>query len=171
LAAEGAKESPVSSASGTVFKWINFSIIAFGLWYLFGRALRSRFHDRIREIAGAINDAAKAKQDAAKKLREAEGKLERLDLEVGVLREGAERDASSEAERIRAAAKDEAARIERAAEMEILAAERAVRMELKALAARLGVERAEAELRGKMTTEMQALIFQAFVDNLGRGVN
>ena len=92
-------------------------------------------------------------------------------MEVNVLRENAQRDAAAEAERIRTAAREEAAKIERALEMEIVAAERTARMELKARAARMAVERAEAELRGKITPETEAALFRAFVSDLGRSAN
>lgn len=171
LASEEGSEDPVSSNAGLVFRLINFLIVAYGAWYLFGRVLPKTFRARAEGIAGAISEAAQAKQDAERRLREATKKLDRLDLEVNVLRENAQRDAAAEAERIRAATREEAAKIERAAEMEILAAERAARMELKALAAQLAVERAETVLRGEMTPATEAALFRAFVSDLGRSVN
>ncbi len=171
LASEEGGEDPVYSKTGLVFRLLNFLIVAYGAWYLFGRVLPTKFRARAKSIAGSISEAAQAKQDAQKRLREAKKKLDRLDLEVGVMRQAAERDAAAEAERIRAAAREEAAKVERAAEMEILAAERAARMDLKALAARLAVERAEATLRGKMTPTTEAALFRAFVSDLGRSAN
>lgn len=171
LASEAGSEDPVFSNTGLVFRLINFFIVAYGAWYLFGRVLPNWFHGRAKRITSSISESTQAKKDAERRLREAEGKLARLDLEVGVIQESAERDATAEAERIRALAREEAAKIERAAEMEIVAAERAARMELKALAARLAVERAEAVLRGKMTPAAEAALFHAFVSDLERSVN
>ena len=171
LASEEGAENPVDSTTGLVFRLINFLIVAYALWYAFGKKLPKTFHARAKSISGAISEAAHAKQEAERRLHEAEKKLERLDLEVNVLRENAERDAAAEADRIRAAAREEAAKIERASELEIAAAERAARMELKATAARLAVERAEAELRGKLTPATEATLFRAFVSDLGRSAN
>lgn len=171
LASEEGGEDPVYSNAGLVFRLLNFLIVAYGAWYLFGRVLPKKFRARAQGIAGAILEAADSKQEAQRRLREAERKLDRLDLEIGVMRQAAARDAAAEAERIRSAAREEAAKIERAAEMEILAAERAARMDLRALAARLAVERAEATLRGKMTLTTEAALFRAFVSDLGRSAN
>jgi F-type H+-transporting ATPase subunit b len=171
FASEEGGEDPVYSTVGLVFRIINFLIVAFGAWYVFAKLLPNKFHARAKGIAASISDAARAKQEAKQRLREAEKKLDRLDLEVNVMRENAQRDAGAEAERIRAAAREEAAKIDRAAEMEIVAAERAARMDLKALAARLAVERAEATLRGEMTPTTEAALFRALVSDLGRSAN
>lgn len=162
---------PVYSNTGLAFRLINFLIVAAGIWYLFGRILPKRFRARAQGISDAISEAAHAKQDAERRMREAAKKLDRLDLEVNVLRENAQRDAEAEAERIRAAGREDAAKIERASAIEIAAAERAARMELKALAAQLAVERAEAALRGKLTPATEATLFRAFVSDLERSAN
>jgi F0F1-type ATP synthase membrane subunit b/b' len=72
---------------------------------------------------------------------------------------------------LRSLAREEAQKIERAAQAEIAAAERAARMELKSLAARMAVERAEALLRKELTPKSEAVLFQTFVQELGRSVN
>ena len=171
LASEEGGEDPVYSTTGLAFRIINFLIVAYGVWYLFARKLPKWFRARAQSISGSISEAAQAKQEAERRLREAESKLAKLDLEVGVMQEAAQRDAAAEAERIRAAAREEAAKIERASEFEILAAERAARMELKAFAARLAVERAEVMLRGQMTPTTESALFRAFVSDLGRSAN
>ena len=171
LASEEDGIDPVFSNAGLAFRLITFLIVAYGAWYLFGRVLPKNFRARVKAISSAISESALAKQEAERRLREADKKLDRLDLEVNVLRDNAQRDAAAEAERIRAAAGEEAAKIERASQLEIAAAERAARMELKALAARLAVERAETELRKTMTPTAEAALFRAFVSDLGRSVN
>ncbi len=171
LASEESGADPVNTTTGFVFRVLNFLIVAYGAWYVFGKVLPKTFRARAESISGAISEAAHAKQEAQQRLHDAEKKLDRMDLEVNVLRENAQRDSAAEAERIRAAAREEAAKIERAAEFEIVAAERAARMELKTQAAQLAVERAEAVLRGKMTPESEAALFRAFVGDLGRRAN
>jgi len=171
MASEEGGEDPVYSNVGLVFRILNFLIVAYGAWYLFGRVLPKKFRARAESITGAISEAARAKQDAERLLREADAKLAKLDLEIGVIQENAQRDAAAEAERIRAAAREEAVKIERAAEMEILAAGRAAQMELTALAARLAVESAEAVLRKEMTQPTDESLFRAFLSDLARSAN
>lgn len=171
LASEEGGGDPVNSNVGMAFRIINFLIVAYGFWYLFARKLPGVFHARADEVSSLISSAAKAKQEAGRMLREAAKKLDLLDLEIGVMRERAQKDAEAEAERIRAAAKEESSKIQRAAELEMQAAERAARMELRELAAQLAVERAEAMLRSKMTPATDAALFQAFVSDLGRSAN
>ena len=171
FASEEGADDPVNSNLGWVFRVINFLIVAYGAWYAFAKWLPNIFRERAEGIASSISEAAQAKQEAKRLLHEAEEKLERLDLEIGVMHERAQRDAAAEAERIRAATREEAAKIGRAAEMEIQAAERAARMELKGLAAQLAVEDAEEELRGKMSPATEAALFRAFVSDLGRSAN
>lgn len=171
LAADEGGEDPVNTTTGFVFRLLNFLVVAIGAGYVFGKVLPKVFRARAESIATAISEAAHARQEARQHLSEAEKKLDRLDLEVNVLRENAQRDAAAEAERIRAAAREEAAKIERACALEITAAERAARMELKAQAAQLAVQRAETELRGKLTPDAEAALFRAFVSGLSRSVN
>jgi F-type H+-transporting ATPase subunit b len=171
LAAEEGGEDPVNTTTGFVFRVLNFLIVAFGVWYAFAKMLPKVFRARAENISTAISEAAQARYEAQQRLHDAEKKLDRMDLEVNVLRENAQRDAAAEAERIRAATREEAAKIERAAKLEMAAAERAARMELKAQAAQLAVERAEAMLRGKMTPDAEAALFRAFVSDLARSAN
>lgn len=171
FANEESGEDPVNSTVGLVFRIINFLIVAFGAWYLFAKVWPNKFRARAEGIAVSISDAARAKQEAKQRLHEAEKKLDRVDLEVNVMRNNAQRDAAAEAERIRASALEESLKIERAAEMEIQAAERAARMELKGLAAQLAVQRAEAALRAKMNPATETALFRAFLSDLGKSAN
>ncbi|MBI1737834.1 MAG: ATP synthase F0 subunit B [Acidobacteria bacterium] len=171
FASEAGGDDPVNSNLGWAFRVVNFLIVACGVWYVFAKKLPNIFRERAEGISASISDAAQAKQEAERLLREAEEKTARLEQEVAGMRANAQRDAAAEAERIRTTAREEAAKIERAAAMEIQAAERAARMELKALAAQLAVERAEVELRGKMTPATEAALFRAFVSDLGRSAN
>jgi F0F1-type ATP synthase membrane subunit b/b' len=171
LASGESGEDPVNSTVGLVFRIINFLIVAFGAWYAFAKWLPNKFRARAEGIAASISDAARAKQEAKQRLHEAERKFDRVDLEVNVMRDNAQRDAAVEAERIRASALEESLKIERAADMEIQAAERAARMELKGLAAQLAVQRAEAALRAKMNAATEMALFRAFVSDLGRSAN
>jgi F0F1-type ATP synthase membrane subunit b/b' len=170
VAAEAENDTGPHSPIGMVFRWINVAVAALGLGYLM-RKLPGALRRRSERIGASIAESGAVKAEAEKKLRESEELLARLDQEVAAMREGAMRDAAAERERIRATARDEAAKVQRAAEAEIAAAERAARIELKAMAARLAVERAEAEIRMRITTQAEAALFRTFVGNLARSAN
>jgi F0F1-type ATP synthase membrane subunit b/b' len=170
LAVEGESSNPVFTPTGTFFRWLN-SAVAIGLMAWGLAKARGAFRRRAEGISAAIHAAALAKAEAEARMRETDEKLARLEQEVAALRAAAQKDAAAEAERIRAAAREEAEKIGRAAEAEIVAAERAARMELKALAARLSVERAEAQLRAQLTPETQSALLQNFVSQLAGSVN
>jgi F0F1-type ATP synthase membrane subunit b/b' len=153
-----------------VFRWINFAVAAVGLGYLM-RKLPGALRRRAERIGASIAESGAVKAEAERKLSDAEAMLARLDQEVAVMRESAMRDAAAERERIRATARDDAAKVQRAAEAEIVAAERAARIELRAMAARLAVERAEAEIRIRITAQAETALFRAFVGNLARSAN
>jgi len=170
LAAEG-EGGQESSPMEWVFRWVNFLIIVGALGYFIAKMGRPAFQRRAETISGAIAQSGAVKAEAEQKMREAEGMLARLDQEVAELRVAAMRDAAAERERIRATAREEAAKVDRAAAAEVVAAERAALLELKAVAARLAVERAEADIRNRITPQAEEVLFRSFLGNLTRSVN
>lgn len=158
--------NPAESATGELFKWINFAIVAGGVGYLCVKKAPGFFRRRADAITAAITQATAAKAEADRQLQDAEARLARLDLEVAELRAQAERDAAAEADRIRALTRSEAEKISEAAKAEIQAAERAVRLELKALGANLAVQAAESLLAKQLTPQMQGMLFRSFVQSL-----
>jgi F0F1-type ATP synthase membrane subunit b/b' len=83
----------------------------------------------------------------------------------------ARRDAEIETDRIRSLAREDAIKVDRAAEAEIAAAERAARFELRATAARLAIERAEAQLREQLTPPADSRLVRNFVGDLAGSQN
>lgn len=169
LAQEG-EPSPADTSTGWVFRWINFAIVFALIVYGFRKAAPA-FRAKREEIAGKIAEGTRVREAAEAKRREAETKLKGLDQEVARLRADAKVATEAEAQRLRAAAKEDAQKIERAAQAEIAAAERAARIELRALAARLAVERAEAQLRSDLTPKAEAALFRGFLEELERSAN
>jgi F-type H+-transporting ATPase subunit b len=149
-----------------IFKWINFALVAVGLFWLFGKVLPSKFRANADAISSAITKATAVKAEADRHLREAEEKLARLEQEVAELRATAQREGVAEAERIRSAAQNDAQRVELAAKVEIEATERAARLELKAIAANLAVDGAESLLAKQLTPQVQEALVSAFVKGL-----
>lgn len=165
-AAEGGDET--SSPLGWTFRWIHFAIVFGLIIFLLMKKAPAFFRSRAESIAAAIAESGRGLAEGERRKKEAADKLASLEKELAEMRAGARRDGAAEAERIRAGARDEVAKIDRAAQGEIVAAARAARSELKAVAARLAVTRAQAQLEKQMTPASEGAIFQAFVQQLSK---
>jgi F-type H+-transporting ATPase subunit b len=123
-----------------------------------------------------MQEAQKASEEARRKLAEIESRLRRLDVEIGMMRDGAERESAAEEARIQGAAEEDARKIVAAAEQEIAAAAKAARRQLTAHAADLAVGLAQKQIRVDAATD-QALVrnfaqeLGAASDNSGKGNN
>jgi F-type H+-transporting ATPase subunit b len=172
LSAQAAQEGGAGSEGANgLFKWINFAILAAAIGWVFLKVTPPFFRRNAEAIGSAITKATAAKADADRQLREAEAKLANLEQEVKQLRATAEREAASEAERIRNATEHDLGKIRAAAKAEMAAAERAARLELKALAANLAVDGAESLLVKQLTPQAQESLVAAFVKTLERRPN
>ena len=149
-----------------IFKWINFAIVAGLILWLCLKKAPAFFSGRASAISSAITTATAAKAAADAQLRGAETKLKNLQKEVTELRAFAEREATAEVARIRAATQTDAQKIAAAAKAEIEAAERAARLELKALAAKLAVDGAESLLAKQLNAQAQESLISNFVKSL-----
>jgi F-type H+-transporting ATPase subunit b len=163
-AEEGGKAATDTAAE--IFKWINFAIVAGVIVWVFGKKLPSVFRARAEAISSAITSATSAKAAADAQLREAETRLANLQKEVAELRAVAEKEATAEVDRLRAATQSDAQKIAAAAKAEIEAAERAARLQLKALAANLAVDGAESLLAKQLTPKAQESLISNFVKSL-----
>ena len=171
MLAEEGEASPVDSPTGWVFRWLNFAIVFGVIAYFAVKKGGPYFRRQAEEISRKIAEGTRAREAAERQRQEVQAKLANIENEIAGMRAEAKRDAEAEAQRLRALGREEAEKIERAAQAEIAAAERAARMELKVFAARLAVERAEAQLRQELTPKSEAALFQAFVQELERSVN
>jgi len=115
------------------------------------------FRDRTAAIQKAMQEAQKASEEARRKLADIESRLMKLDVEIGMMRDAAEKEAEAEAARILTAAQDEARKIVAAAEQEIAAAIKAARRQLTAHAADLAVGLAQKQIHLDASTD-QALV-------------
>src|SRR4029077_14463646 len=91
--------------------------------------------------------------------------LTRLDGEIGMMRDAAEKEGAAEEARIKAAAEEDARKIVAAREQEIAAADTAARRQLTAFAAALAVGIARKQIHVDATTD-QALV-RNFAGELG----
>ncbi len=136
---------------------LNFAVIA-GIFIWAGRKfLPGIFRDRTAAIQRAMQEAQKASEEARRKLAEIESRLQKLDVEIGMMRDAAEKEGAAEEARIKAAAEEDASKIIAGAEQEIDAAIKAARRQLTAHAADLAVGLAQKQIHIDAATD-QALV-------------
>jgi F-type H+-transporting ATPase subunit b len=141
---------------------LNFAVVAGVIVWAGRKFLPGIFRARTAAIQKAIEEAQKASEEARRRLAEIENRLLKLDAEIGLMREAAEKEAAAEEARIQAAAKDDARKIVEAAQQEIASAAKAARRELTAYAADLAVGLAQKQIRVDAATD------QAFLRNFTR---
>jgi F-type H+-transporting ATPase subunit b len=132
---------------------LNFAVIA-AVMILAGRKfLPGIFRDRTAAIQKAMQEAQKASAEARQKLADIESRLQKLDVEIGMMRDAAEREGAAEEARIKAAAEEDAQKIVVSAEQEIAAAAKAARRQLTAHAADLAVGLAQKQIHVDAATD------------------
>jgi F-type H+-transporting ATPase subunit b len=144
---------------------LNFVVIAAVIVWAGRKYLPGLFRDRTAAIQKAMQEAQKASEEARRMLAEIESRLMKLDGEIGMMRDAAEKEAEEEVARIKAAAEEDARKIIAAAEQEIAAAAKAARRQLTAHAADLAVGLAQKQIRVDAATD-QALV-RNFAGDLG----
>lgn len=144
---------------------LNFVVIAAVIVWAARKYLPGIFRDRSAAIQKAMQEAQKASEEARRRLAEIESRLMRLDGEIGMMRDAAEKEAAAEEARIKAAAEEDARKIIASAEQEIAAAAKAARRQLTAYAADLAVGLAQKQIQVDAATD-QALV-RNFAGQLG----
>jgi F-type H+-transporting ATPase subunit b len=144
---------------------LNFAVIAAAIIWAGRKFLPGMFSARTAAIQKAMQEAQKASDEARRRLAEIESRLMKLDVEIGMMRNAAEKDAATEEARIQAAAEEEARKMVESAHQEIAAAIKTARRELTAYAADLAVGLAQKQIRVDAATD-QALV-RNFAGELG----
>jgi F-type H+-transporting ATPase subunit b len=161
-----AKKLGISSETASLLSFlVNFGVIAGIFIWATRKYLPSAFSARTAAIQKAMQEAQKASEEARRKLAEIESRLMKLDVEIGTMRDTAEKDAAAEESRIQAAAQEDGRKIVEAAQQEIAAAAKTARRELTAYAADLAVGLAQKQIRVDAATD-QALV-RNFAGQLG----
>jgi F-type H+-transporting ATPase subunit b len=143
----------------------NFMVIAIVIFWAGRKFLPGMFRDRTAAIQKAMQEAQKASEEARRKLADIEARLMKLDVEIGMMRDTAEKEGAAEEARIKAAAEEDARKIVAAAEQEITAAAKTARRLLTAHAADLAVGLAQKQIRVDTATD-QSLV-RNFAGQLG----
>jgi F-type H+-transporting ATPase subunit b len=136
---------------------LNFAVIAAVIAWAGRKYLPGMFRDRTASIQKAMQEAQKASEEARRRLAEIESRLMKLDVEIGMMRDAAEKEAAAEEERIQAAAEEDARKIVQSAEQEIAAAVKTARRDLTAYAADLAVGLAQKQIHVDAATD-QAIV-------------
>jgi len=144
---------------------LNFAVIAGAAIWAGRKFLPGLFRDRTAAIQKAMQEAQKASDEARRKLADIESRLQKLDVEIGMMRNAAEKEGEAEEARIRAAAAEDAKKIVASAEQEIAAAAKAARRQLTAHAADLAVGLAQKQIHVDAATD-KALVSN-FAGQLG----
>jgi F-type H+-transporting ATPase subunit b len=143
----------------------NFAVIA-GIFVWAGRKyMPGAFRARTESIQKAMQEAQKASEEARRRLADIESRLMKLDVEIGMMRDAAEKEAAAEEARIQAAAEEDARKIIQSAEQEIAAAIKSARRDLTAYAADLAVGLAQKQIHVDAATD-QAIV-RNFAGQLG----
>lgn len=143
----------------------NFGVIAGVLIWATRKHLPGAFRARTAAIQKAMQEAQKSSEEARRRLAEVEARLMRLDGEIGMMRNAAEKEAAAEEARIRNAAQEDARKMLASAQQEIAAAVKAARRDLMAYAGELSVGLAQKQIRVDAATD-QALL-RDFAGQLG----
>ncbi|MCX6622690.1 MAG: hypothetical protein NTY38_16805 [Acidobacteria bacterium] len=165
-AAEHSSGGSHESNNNTLWKIINFAILAGALGYLIGKHAPAFFEGRNELIRKGLDDAARISAEADARTAEISNKLARLQTEIEELRRGAKAELAADQER----AVEETARmlgeVNAHARYDIEAAGKAARQQLKAYAADLSVELAEEQIRSRMNAGAEDALLGAFIDDL-----
>jgi F-type H+-transporting ATPase subunit b len=144
---------------------LNFAVIAGVILWAGRKYLPGIFRDRTAAIQKAMQEAQKASEEARRKLAEIESRLQKLDVEIGMMRNAAEKEGAAEEARIQAGAQEDARKIVILAEQEIAAAVKAARRQLTAHAADLAVGLAQKQIHIDAATDQ--VLVRNFAAELG----
>jgi F-type H+-transporting ATPase subunit b len=144
---------------------LNFLVIAAIIIWAGRKYLPGFFRDRTTSIQKAMQEAQKASEEARRRLAEIESRLMRLDGEIGMMRDTAEKEAAEEEARIHAAAREDARKLLESAQQEIASAAKTARRELTAYAADLAVALAQKQIHVDAATDRT--LVRNFADELG----
>lgn len=153
---------------------LNFVVIAALIAWASFKYLPGMFRDRSTAIQKAMQEAQMASEEARRRLADIESRLMKLDVEIAMMRDAAEKEGVAEEARIQAAAEEDARKIVASAQQEIAAAAKTARRQLTAYAADLAVGLARKQIRVDAATD-QALVRdfagQLGADDSGKGRN
>ncbi len=167
LAAQHGESSHGGADNTTLWKLLNFAILAVALGYVIYKKGGGFFAARSAEIQRGLVEAANAKADAEARYAEMERRLKHLGLEVANLRQRAREESAAESARAREETERHLKAIQAQAEQEIRAAANSARQQLRAYSAELAIGLAAAKIKERLTPETDKAIVDAMIGEIG----
>jgi len=161
-----AHETHESDGSLTIWKWVNFAILAGGLGYMIGKNAGPYFTGRSAAIRKDIEESMRQQKEAEARVAEVERRLATLESEIAAIRDESEQEINTGAERLASQSAEEIAKIRTHASQEIASAGKQARFELKRYSAELAMGLAEQRVRTRMTDATQDALVDGFVSDL-----
>lgn len=143
---------------------LNSAIIVVIAFWAGRKFLPGMFRDRTATIQQALQKARAASQDANRRLAEIENRLRQLDVEIGQMQAGAEKEGDAEEVRIKKAAEEDIRKVVLAAEQEIATAAKQARRELAIHTASLAIALARQQIHVDSNTDQ--VLVRSFASNL-----
>jgi F-type H+-transporting ATPase subunit b len=143
---------------------LNFAVMAGIIFWVARKYLPGAFSARTSAIQKAMQEAQKASEEARRRLAEIENRLMKLDGEIGMMRDAAEKEAASEEARIQVATREDARKIVEAAQQEIASAAKTARRQLTAYAADLAIGLAKKQIH--LDAAVDATLIRNFAGEL-----
>ena len=153
--------------TATIFLFVNFAIIFFGIAIPLSRVLPKIIRKRSQTLGHSLAEARKATTDADARLSAVEAKLAGLDEEIARFRAQVEEESKSDEARIKASIGEEKERIVASAEQELNAAAAHAQRSLRNFAADLAIEQAAKQM--VLTPEIDRALIAEFVGNAAEG--
>jgi len=150
--------------AATVFEYLNFAVIVFGLGIPLARWLPKEMRRRSAKLNADLEVAQAKTADANERLKAIEEKLAGLDAEVAAIRRQVEEEMRADEARSKAILEEETARIVASAEQEIALSAALAQRGLKQFAADLAIDRAMSRL--KIDADTDRALYAEFAHDL-----
>lgn len=153
----------------TLFRWINFALLAGGLFFLLRKPLGAFFGERSASIRKGLEEGRRALEASQAQLKAVEDKLQHLQEEIAEFKLAAAREMGEERERMRQATAQEAEKMLQAARSQMDTAAKAAQLELRLYTGRLAVELAEELIRQRLDDAGRRRLVGQFLARLEAG--
>jgi F-type H+-transporting ATPase subunit b len=166
---DNAAEEAEGHGHGSLFRWINFALLAGGLFYILRKPLAAFFAQRSASIRKSLEEGREALEASRGQLKAVEDKLQHLHEEIAEFKLAAAREMGEERERMRQATAQEAEKMLQAARNQMDTASKAAQLELRLYTARLSVELAEELIRQRLDDAGRRRLVDRFLAKLEAG--
>ncbi len=167
-AAAHESESGRHSDHTTLWKTLNFAILAGAIGYFLKKHGSAFFQSRTSAIQRDIAEAAQARRQAEARAADMERRMAGLQAELAELRRASHQEMAAEEARLKAATEQMLTRIQVNAEHEIASAVTCARKELRAYAAELALQLARGKVRQRITPEIADRLVDSFAGHVPR---